>query len=88
MANVQPPPTVPPNNIQNVEANQTNDDPLTPITLFLRYLYMGSTSSSIPAKSTTVRNLDTIENTLACVINMASAQPNLPVSTIRKVRFS
>lgn len=87
MATVQLPPAMQPNNLQNAEANRANDDPVTPITLFLRYLYTGSTSASIPAKSTKVRDLSTIDNTLACVMNMANAQPNLPVATIRKVRF-
>lgn len=84
----QPPPAVQQqqqNNPPNADANATNADPLTPITLLLRFLYTGTTASAIPLKSTTAPNLHNIANTLACVIDMATAQPNLPVSTIRKV---
>lgn len=85
MANEQVPPAVQQNNPEIANVNATNDDPLTPITMFLRFLYTGSTASSIPVKSTTAPNLRDIANTLACVIDMATALPNLPVSTIRKV---
>lgn len=89
MANEQqPPPAVqqpPQNNPQNADANATNDDPLTPITLLLRFLYTGTTAASIPLKSTNAPDLQNIANKLACVMDMATAQPNLPVSTIRKV---
>lgn len=94
MANDQqpPPPAVQQqqqqqNNPQNTDANATNDDPLTPITRLLRYLYTGTTAASIPVKSTNAPNLLNIANTLACVIDMATAQPNLPIATIRKVKY-
>lgn len=90
----QPPPAVQqqqqqqPNNPQNADANATNDDPLTPITLFLRFLYTGTAAASIPVKSTAAPDLRNIANKLTCVIDMATAHPNLPVSTIRKVKQS
>lgn len=85
MTNEQAPPAVQQqNNPENADA--TNGDPVTPITMLLRFLYTGSTASSIPVKSTTAPDLRDIANTLACVIDMATALPNLPISTIRKVR--
>lgn len=87
----QPPPAVPQqqqqpvNNPQNADGNATNDDPLTPITLLLRFLYTGTTAASIPVKSTAAPDLRSMADKLNCIIDMATAQPNLPVSTIRKV---
>lgn len=91
MANAQPPPVAvqqQQNDVQNAEVNATNaETTVTPITMFLRYLHTGTTTSSIPVKSTAAIDLREIENTLACVMTMAAAQANLPVATIRKVRF-
>lgn len=90
----QPPPAVPQqqqqpvNNPQNADGNATNDDPLTPITLLLRFLYTGTTAASIPVKSTAAPDLRSMADKLNCIIDMATAQPNLPVSTIRKVNHS
>lgn len=80
MASVQP----------TVEQNQqngaiTSQAPLTPITTLLRFLYTGTPTSSIPVKSQP--NLDNIETTLSCVIDMATARALLPISTIRKVHI-
>lgn len=60
--------------------------PLTPITLLLRFLYTGTTSSSIPVKCKP--ELANIDNTLSCIITMAQARALLPLSTIRKVSIS
>lgn len=93
MANAQAPAAVQQqqqqqNNMQNEEANATNaEDTLTPITKLLRYLYTGTTTSSIPVKSTTAPDLHDIQNTLACIMTLAEAQPNLPISKIRMVSF-
>lgn len=87
MANAQPPPAAAQNDVQNAEANATNaENALTPITMLLRYLHTGTTSSSIPLKSAGPVNLRDIENTLAFVNIIAAAQPNLLFSNIRKVR--
>lgn len=64
----------------------SNPEPVTPITAFLRFLYTGSSNSSIPVKSPP--DLTDIENKLLCVIQMATAREELPISTIRKVRYS
>lgn len=84
MTNDQAPPAVQQNNNpENVDA--TIVDPVTPITKLLRFLYTGSTTASIPVKSSTAPNLQDIATTLAFVIDMATALPNLPIATIRKV---
>ncbi|XP_055301999.1 uncharacterized protein LOC129568332 [Sitodiplosis mosellana] len=78
MANVQP------TAVQNKQnSTNTNQEPLTPITMLLRFLYTGTSDGSIPVKIAT--NLENIENTLSCVIDMATQRALLPVSTIRKV---
>lgn len=70
--------------VQNQQnAHNANEQPLMPITLLLRFLYKGSTSSSIPVKA--APNVINIDNTLSCVIEMANARAQLPISTIRKV---
>lgn len=57
--------------------------PLPPITLFLRYLYTGSTSNSVPGKP--LLSLHDIEARLPCVLQLAEARVQLPISTISKV---
>lgn len=78
MANLQP---ITVQNHQN--AVNANEMPLTAITSFLRFLYTGSSASSIPLKS--APNIEDIDTKLACVIDMATARALLPISTIRKV---
>lgn len=63
----------------------TNQEPLTSITVLLRFLYTGTSASSIPVKIEP--NLENIETTLSCVIDMATQRALLPISTIRKVFF-
>lgn len=78
MANVQP------TAVQNQQnAANANPETLTPITKLLRFLYTGTFASSIPVK--VELNLENIETTLACVIDMATQRALLPISTIRKV---
>lgn len=64
-------------------ADTIQSQPLTPITLLLRFLYTGTTSSSIPVKCKP--ELENIDNTLSCIITLAQARALLPLSTIRKV---
>ena len=79
MANVQPTAV---QNQQNV--TDTNQIPLTPITMLLRFLYTGTTVSAIPVKIHPT-NLENIDTTLSCVIDLATQRASLPISTIRKV---
>lgn len=78
MANLQP------TMVQN-EQNVANahEEPLLPITSFLRFLYTGSSAGSILLK--TAPSVENIENKLSCVIDMATQRALLPINTIRKV---
>lgn len=73
----------PPAEVNNQQNPPNPVEPLPPITLFLRYLYTGTVTSSVPSKIAV--GLDNIEATLGCVIELATARALLPISTIRKV---
>lgn len=79
MANVQPPAVQNQKNVTN-----TNQKSLTPMAMLLRFLYTGTTVSAISVKIHPT-NLDNIDNTLSCVIDLATQQASLPISTIQKV---
>lgn len=80
MANVQ---TAAVSATQNAADTNQQSNQLTPITLFLRFLYTGTSASSIPVKMKP--DLTNIETILSCVVDMATARAQLPISTIRKV---
>lgn len=73
--------------VQSPPAVQNNQESHTSTTQLLRYFYTGTLTSSLLLINKDP-DLQDIENTMACVINMATEDPAKPIGYIRKVIMS